>query len=169
MALTVKMKCDILHLGVLYLAGSSPVLADDLARQWVYEGRAAMVSTDTQPLQTPMMWSDMTGGSVRTPSGGTVGKYNPSKPAVTFLDSSGTPGNVTNNTARGRAAFAAGASTVVITSSLVTASSMIIINLRTTDATLTFVETAISVAGSFTVSGNAAATGTTAFDFLVIN
>lgn len=89
---------------------------------------------------------------------------------ATFVDSSGTPGNVTNNNPRGRVAFAAGASTVVVTSSLVTATSMVIPVLRSTDTALLFIDTCITAAGSFTITANAASTGTAAqADFLVVN
>lgn len=87
---------------------------------------------------------------------------------VVSTDSSGTPGNATNNNLSGRAAFAAAASTVVITNSLVTAASKVFVSLGGSDATLTSVRVT-SAAGSFTVTGNAAATGTTVFDFLVVN
>lgn len=83
-------------------------------------------------------------------------------------DISGTPGNGTVNTPRGRAAFAAAGASVVITSSLVTAASLVLVQLGGVDATLTTVRVTAG-AGSFTVTGNAAATGTTPFSFLVIN
>lgn len=86
-----------------------------------------------------------------------------------ITDSSGTPGNVTNNAVRGRAAIAAAGTACVVTSSLVTANSMVIAVLRSADATLTFIKSVVTAAGSFTVTGNAAATGACAFDFLVVN
>jgi hypothetical protein len=86
-----------------------------------------------------------------------------------ITDSSGTPGNVTNNATRGRAAFAASANTCVVTSNQVTANSMIIVTLRAADATLTTILHVVTAAGSFTVTGNAAATAAAAFDFLVVN
>lgn len=89
---------------------------------------------------------------------------------ATFTDSTGTPGNVTNNSPRGRVAFGAGAATVVVTSSLVTAASMIIVTLRTPDTALTDVLRVLPTAGSFTITANAASTGTAAqADFLVVN
>lgn len=89
---------------------------------------------------------------------------------ATFTDSSGTPGAVTNNSPRGRVAFAAAASVVVITNSLVTAASMVSAQLRATDGALTLLMSCISAAGSFTITGNAITTGTAAqVDFLVIN
>lgn len=51
MALTVMMLKNVTHLGTLYAVGTSPALADDLARQWVYEGRAKMVSVDPAAAQ----------------------------------------------------------------------------------------------------------------------
>lgn len=88
---------------------------------------------------------------------------------VVSSDSSGTPGAATNNNLSGRAAFAAAASTVVITNSQVTAASKVFISLvGTADATLKYV-TVTAGAGTFTVTGNAAATATTVFDFFVVN
>lgn len=87
---------------------------------------------------------------------------------VVSTDSSGTPGNATNNNLSGRAAFAAAASTVVITNSLVTAASKVFVQINGNDATLKYA-TVTAAAGSFTVTGNAAATATTVFDFLVVN
>jgi hypothetical protein len=86
-----------------------------------------------------------------------------------LTDSSGTPGNATNNSPRGRAAFAAAGTAVVITSSLVTATSQIVCTLETVDATLTQILTAVPGAGAFTVTGNAAATGTPKFSWMVVN
>lgn len=88
---------------------------------------------------------------------------------MNYTDSSGTPGNVTNNSPSGRAAFAAAGSTVVVTNSLVTANSIVQCTLETADATLTQILRVTPAAGSFTVVGNAAATGTTKFTFQVIN
>jgi len=87
---------------------------------------------------------------------------------ATYTDSSGTPGNVTNASPRGRAAFAAAGTSVVVTSALVTAASSVFVSLGGTDATLKSISV-IPGAGSFTVTGNAAATGITKFDFLVVN
>lgn len=90
--------------------------------------------------------------------------------AVNFVDSTSTPGNVTNNSARGRVAFGAGASTVVVTNSLATAASMIIVTLRAPDTALTSILRVLPTAGSFTITANAASTGTAAqADFLVVN
>lgn len=83
-------------------------------------------------------------------------------------DISGTPGNGTANTARGRAAFSAAGSSVVVTNSLVTATSTVLCQMGGADVTaLTCRVTA--GAGSFTVTANSAATAATPFDFLVIN
>lgn len=87
--------------------------------------------------------------------------------AAAVTDSSGTPGNATQNTDRGRAAFAAAASTVTITNSQVAANSTVLAQLGGADATLTSVRVTPG-AGSFTVTGNAAATGTTPFDYFII-
>jgi len=89
--------------------------------------------------------------------------------AVTIPDASGTPGNATQNTPRGRAAFAGTASTCVITNSEVTADSVVMVILETAnDATLTFIRGVAPGAGSFTVTGNAAATGTVIFRWFIV-
>jgi hypothetical protein len=87
---------------------------------------------------------------------------------TTFTNSSGSPGNVTNSSPRGRAAFAAAGTTVVVTSTICVSNSTVLVQLGGSDATLTSVRVT-AAAGSFTVSGNAAATGITPFDFVIIN
>lgn len=85
----------------------------------------------------------------------------------TKRDLSSTPGNVAMNTPQGRAAFAAAGTQVVITNSLVQAASTVLVSLGGTDATLLHLRVT-PAAGSFTVRGNAAATGITPFDFVVL-
>lgn len=114
----------------------------------------------------------ITGGTI---NGASVGATTRSTGAFTTLaltrtDSTGTPGNVTNNSALGRAAFAAAGSTVVVTSSIVTASSEVFVQLLgAADATLTSIIGVTVAAGSFTVTGNAAATAAKSFSFMVVN
>lgn len=87
---------------------------------------------------------------------------------VTALDKSGTPGNTTIDNSIGRAAIAAGATSCVITNAFCKASSVVQVQLETADATLQ--RTTVTPAnGSFTVTGNAAATGITKFNFSVDN
>jgi hypothetical protein len=88
---------------------------------------------------------------------------------ATYTDSSGTAGNATNNSPTGRAAFAAAATTCVITNSLVTATSKVFTQLEGSDTTLLYIKSAVPAAGSFTVTGNAAATAATKFSFIVVN
>lgn len=76
-------------------------------------------------------------------------------------DDTGTPGAAVQNTRRGRVAIAAAASSVVVTNSLVTSSSVITATLQTVDATLTQLLTVVPGSGSFTITGNAAATAAT--------
>jgi len=90
-------------------------------------------------------------------------------PGRTFVDTSATPGNATINSDRGRAAFASGTSSVTITSSYVSANSIVLVHMQTADATLTLPLTVSCTAGSFTVTGNSNATGTPAFNFVVFN
>lgn len=86
-----------------------------------------------------------------------------------FTDNSGTPGNTTINTPRGRAAIAAAATACVVTNSSVLATSTVLISDKGTDATATTMRVSSQGAGTFTVTAIAAATGNTVFDFLVVN
>lgn len=89
--------------------------------------------------------------------------------AQPYTDNSGTPGNTTINTPRGRAAIAASATACVVTNSAVLATSGVFITLKSADTTLTTARVTAQSAGSFTVTGNAAATASSPFDFLVVN
>lgn len=89
---------------------------------------------------------------------------------ATYTDSSATPGNVTNNSPRGTIALAAASQTITVTNSLVTAASMIITSVRSTDGLATIVVTALPAAGSFTLTMNGITTGTNCkVDFMVVN
>ena len=196
MTLNVTMKRDVLHNGVLLTNGSAQALPDDVARQFVYEQRATMVSVDTPALRTPVQWSDMTGTNLVKPDGTLIIKYNPASVAITggtingatigqttpaavktsnlqmvFADSTATPGNVTNNSPRGKVSFAAAASTIVVTNSLVALTSSVIADMNAIDGALNAIISCKAAAGSFTITGNAAATtsGLAQCDFIVIN
>lgn len=84
-------------------------------------------------------------------------------------DSSGTPGAATINQATGRSAIAAGAATVTITNSLVTAASHVFISPRTRDATGVLPLVTTIGAGSFAVTTTANCTANLVFDWLVIS
>lgn len=83
-------------------------------------------------------------------------------------DSSGTPGNATINLPSGKFAIAAAASAATITNSLVTSASRVQCQVESNDATLKSVSVAPG-AGSFVVTGNAAATAATTINFIVVN
>ena len=99
---------------------------------------------------------------------GTLTMSSGQKVAATVTDISGTPGNGTVSQLSGKAAFAAGASTITITNTLVTAASAVLCMMEGADATLTSILRVVPGAGSFVVTGNAAATAATKFSFLVI-
>lgn len=89
-------------------------------------------------------------------------------PILSFTDSSGTPGNATINTPRGRCSIAAAGTTVTITNSLVTAASTVLCVISSNDAT-SVLKNCVPGAGSFVITLNAAATATTNIDFTVTN
>ena len=102
-----------------------------------------------------------------TPSTGSFTSTRATGLLSALTDGSGTPGAVTQNVMHGRAAFAAAGASVVVTNSLVAANSSVFVQLGGLDATLLMVRVT-PAAGSFTVTGNASATGITPFDYLVV-
>jgi hypothetical protein len=84
-------------------------------------------------------------------------------------DSSGSPGAATCNEGAGRAAFAAGTGSagIAITNSLVTATTIILANLQTSDAGCTGVKAIVPAAGSFTIYTPANCTGIVNFGWFI--
>jgi len=80
----------------------------------------------------------------------------------------GTTGAQTINKLAGTVNFAAAATTLVVTNSLVTANSIVLCTVRTNDATA-ILKNVVPGAGSFTITLNAAATAETSVGFVVIN
>jgi hypothetical protein len=80
----------------------------------------------------------------------------------------GTTGNQTINKASGTVNFAAAASTLTVTNSLVTTSSIVFAVVRTNDGTAT-IKNVVPGAGSFVITLSAAATAETSVGFFVIN
>jgi hypothetical protein len=90
--------------------------------------------------------------------------------AQTALTSATTTGAITANVQQGMAAIAAAGTSVVVTNSLVDASTKIhaVIAQATADTTATFVARIVPAAGSFTIFVNAAATATVLLDWSII-
>ncbi len=84
------------------------------------------------------------------------------------ITAGGTTGAQTINKPAGTVNFAAAATTLVVTNSLVTTSSTIYCSVRTNDTTA-FIKNVIPAAGSFTIRLEAAATAETSVGFFVIN
>ena len=84
------------------------------------------------------------------------------------VTAAGTTGARTISKNAGSVNFAAAATSLVVTNSLVTTSSIIVATVATNDATMKSVQ-AVAAAGSFTLYANAAATAETRVNFLVIN
>jgi hypothetical protein len=80
----------------------------------------------------------------------------------------GTVGAQTINKASGKVNFAAAASTLVVTNSLVTTASIVRVQVEGTDATAFYARVTLA-AGSFTITLNAAATAETKVSFIVFN
>lgn len=80
----------------------------------------------------------------------------------------GTTGNQTINKVSGTVNFAAAATTITVTNSLVNANSIVICTVRTNDNTA-IIKNVVPGVGSFVITLNAAATAETSVGFLVIN
>lgn len=91
--------------------------------------------------------------------------------AITFPatnTATGTTGNQTINKVSGSVNFAAAATTLTVTNSLVTANSLVFCTILTNDGTAT-IKNVVPTAGSFTITLAAAATAETRVGFFVIN
>lgn len=84
------------------------------------------------------------------------------------VTAAGTTGARTINHPTGTVNFAAGAASLVVTNSLVTANSIVIATVGSNDTTMKSAS-AVAAAGSFTLRGNATPTAETRVDFMVIN
>jgi hypothetical protein len=84
------------------------------------------------------------------------------------VTAAGTTGAQTINKTTGTVNFAAGAASLVVTNSLVTANSIIIATVGSNDTTMKSVAV-VAGAGSFTLYANAAATAETRVNFLITN
>lgn len=85
------------------------------------------------------------------------------------ITAAGTTGAQTINKIAGTVNFAAAATSVVVTNSLVTTSSIILCVIRTADSTFTSIKSVVPASGSFTITANAAATAETSVGFVVTN
>lgn len=135
-------------------------------------GTAYPVNATTLAASSTVSGTGFSSYMAAPPSIGTTtpGVVKTSNLQATYTDSTGTPGNVTNNSPRGRVALAAGASSITVTNSLAAATSMIIAMVRVTDGAATDIVTVLPAAGSFTITMNGATTGTACtIDFLVVN
>lgn len=84
------------------------------------------------------------------------------------ITAAGTTGAQTINVASGTVNFAAAATTLVVTNSLVATTSIVLCVIRTNDSTA-LIKNVIPAAGSFTIRLNAAATAETSVGFVVFN
>lgn len=84
------------------------------------------------------------------------------------ITAAGTTGARTINQPAGSVNFAAAATSLVVTNSMVNTSSVILATVATNDSTMKSV-VAVAGSGSFTLTANAAATAETRVNFLVVN
>lgn len=86
----------------------------------------------------------------------------------TTVTTAGTTGNQTINKMTGTVNFAAAATALTVTNSLVTANSLVFCEVRTNDATA-IIKNVVPGSGSFVITLNAAATAETSVGFIVFN
>jgi hypothetical protein len=84
------------------------------------------------------------------------------------VTAAGTTGARTISKNAGTVNFAAGATALVVTNTLVTVNSIVVATVAGNDATMKSVQ-AVAAAGSFTLYANAAATAETRVNFIIIN
>lgn len=87
--------------------------------------------------------------------------------ASNSITPTGTTGAQTINKASGSVNFAPGASSLVVTNDFVTQNSVILVTVGSSDASLR-TATAVATEGFFTLYGNAAATGETRVNWMVV-
>lgn len=120
--------------------------------------------TDTAVGSGTQLFIDMKKDSVSNFSITSLGK-----PILSATNTAGgTTGAQTINKPSGTVNFAAAATSLVVTNSLVSTSSIVFAVVRTADATAT-IKNVVPAAGSFTITLGAAATAETSVGFLVIN
>jgi len=76
---------------------------------------------------------------------------------------------VVNNSPTGRVIMSAGNSSLTVTNSQCTATSIVIINVESNDATATIKKSVIPANGSFTITMNANCTSAVTFSFVIVN
>lgn len=104
-----------------------------------------------------------------TDAAGNLGDYELRKLFVNATNAAaGTTGAQTIDKAAGTVNFAAAATSLVVTNSLVSAASLVLCFVRTNDTTAT-IKNCVPGAGSFTITLSAAATAETSVGFIVIN
>jgi hypothetical protein len=134
---------------------------------------------ETSAGQYPIGWANQsvylgpsaTSGALES-NNGTQGTFRDFKARQYLADATntaaGTTGNQTINKSAGTVNFAAAATSLTVTNSLVTANSIVLCTVRTNDSTA-YIKNCVPAAGSFTVNLGAAATAETSVGFLVIN
>ena len=123
------------------------------------DSRLEVVLDSGTALEVPVMQSDYVVEGVSIPA---------TKPLkAVYLADPAEPGNCTISYPSGRAAIALGASSVVITNTLVTTASMCFIAPLENDATLVTWK-AVCTANTITVTGSAAATADWPFYFFIV-
>lgn len=139
------------------------------ASYWIVKNRGTAILTLTPA--TGNFYDDASSTSVQiAPGGGMIifwdGTFQSMLrfPGRTTSDSSATPGNQTASTRVGRCSIAAAGTSVTVTNALCTVNSNVGAQVSTNDATA-IIKNVVPGAGSFVVTLNAAATGTTNIDW----
>jgi len=169
--------------GRLQVGSGSTTSAGLIAGYLGSSGYGAIWSTGVTPSSSN--YSFASNGSITAFSGSSnanlnvnsVARVSANTTGVTFagdmiydktITAAGTTGAQTINKTTGRVNFAAAATSLVVTNSLVTANSIVHCSVATNDTTMKSAA-CVPTAGSFTIYGNAAATAETAVAFTVTN
>lgn len=138
---------------------------------------ARIITRNASTLTEAMRWTSdqhvLIGASADDSTGALLQLAGKVSLAGSYADNSGSPGGTTINNASGRAAIASAAQTCVVTNSLVSATSIVTVNLETTGAGVDGLAV-VPGAGSFTVTSMASgvptnASATCKFSFVVMS
>lgn len=136
-----------------------------MANKRIDELTATTISgTDVLPFSYPSAGPAYKATAIEVTQAGMSAEVKTSKTITAAL----TTGAQTINKPAGSVNFAAAATSLVVTNSLVTTNSVILATVATNDTTMKTV-LAVAASGSFTLHANAAATAETRVNFLVIN
>lgn len=155
-------------------------MADDISKERFHSTADAGETAYELNSGAKIVWKDDGGGaSISATDNGIVIDF--PNASIEFLSSGaqvleagdstgvGEEGNTTLNTPSGQSLIEAGQAAIVVTNSMVEATSIVLAVLQGVDATLTSLKSCVPAGGSFTITGNTTATADVQVGWVVFN